>query len=86
MILNPVIQGGAEEKIYRITNQNTNYIFQEQATAGEVVISKNIENASKFHGVRTSDGGYIPYLTSEGTIIPRQSRAGSSILSCLRRM
>lgn len=77
MIMNPVIQGGGAEKVYKITNQNANYIFQEHATAGEIVISKNEKNASKFHGVRTSDGGYIPYLTSEGTIIPRQSRAGS---------
>lgn len=65
MILNPVIQGGGTEKVYKITNQNANYIFQEHATAGEIVISKNEKNASTFHGVRTSDGGYIPYLTSQ---------------------
>lgn len=41
MILNPVIQGGGAEKVYKITNQNANYIFQEHATAGEIVISKN---------------------------------------------
>lgn len=27
MILNPVIQGGGAEKVYKITNQNANYIF-----------------------------------------------------------
>ncbi len=77
MIMNPAIQGGGtEEKKYKITNQNTVFIFQEQASAGEIVMSENENRASKFHGVRTLDGGDIPYLTSSGTIIPQQSRAG----------
>lgn len=40
MILNPVIQGGGTEKEYKITNKNSYFLFQETASAGEIVVSK----------------------------------------------
>lgn len=41
MIMNPVIQGGGAEKVYKITNKNSYFLFQETASAGEIVVSKN---------------------------------------------
>ena len=39
MIMNPVIQGGAEEKVYKITDRSNLYIGLQSAKAGEFVLS-----------------------------------------------
>lgn len=44
MILNPVIQGGAEEKVYKITDE-TGYLKRATAKAGEIVVLGQLDFA-----------------------------------------
>lgn len=74
MILNPVIQGGTEEKVYKITDK-TGGSFPASAKAGEFV-SPNEPNAP--NSIKTQSGKIVPFRS-----VPNLE---TSILSCRQRM
>lgn len=65
MILNPVIAGSAEEKVYKITD-NAGYILDgEIRRAGKIVTSRERVNALDSTSIKAADGTKIPYSTNE---------------------
>lgn len=64
MILNPVIQGGTEEKVYKITDK-TGGSFPASAKAGEFV-SPNEPNAP--NSIKTQSGKIVPFRSKFGDI------------------
>ncbi len=66
MIMNPVIQGGGAEKVYKITD-NTLFGFPKSAKAGEIV---RTEAEDPFMGIEitTRQGDKIPYNAESGSI------------------
>lgn len=66
MIMNPVIQGGGAEKVYKITD-NALFGFPKSAKAGEIL---RTETGELFMGIEitTRYGDKIPYEAGSGSI------------------
>lgn len=75
MIMNPVIQGGGAEKVYKITNKNSRFLFQETASAGEIVVSKNEGRLGYMGNVISISGVLVPIGDSMTGGLPT-ARAG----------
>ena len=62
MILNPVIQGGTEEKVYKVTDE-AGYMLNGTYHAGGIVTSKELASSIDPLVIKADDGTKIPYFT-----------------------
>ncbi len=76
MIMNPVIAGGGE-KVYKITNKNSTFIFPTQAAAGDIVVSINKNYTSRVASILTPDNLFVPFSNSANGFPLPSTRAGS---------
>ena len=74
MIMNPVIQGGAEEKVYKITDRSNLYIGLQSAKGGEVVLSSGgieyPQDKQPVSTVKTVDGYDVPVSFTYQNSVP----------------
>ncbi len=74
MIMNPVIQGGAEEKVYKITDRSNLYIGLQSAKAGEFVLSSVVieypQDKQPVSTVKTVDGYDVPVSFTYQNSVP----------------
>lgn len=66
MIMNPVVQGAAEEKVYKITNNSVNFQFQESASPGDFVVSKNTALAGRIDIHTEEHRNWVPVYDTAG--------------------
>lgn len=76
MILNPVIQGGSEEKVYKITNDSPTISFPTTAKAGSFVVVNEPVPSTIGLKILTESGTVVPATTVESSGTHPNTRAG----------